>query len=408
MGDAPAGAAALSPPPVGGAVATRVLVDVHVRAHSPNSSGRSSRAAALDPATLAALDALDSPAPWSLLLIVGPSGSGKSLALAQLRQRFNLLPSLAQDLQFQRDRATVSHDGFSCPPTAVKRLSLCGARALALSCCDIGACEQQSPTRRRRGNIGRYACAIALQGSTRRPPGCSLFTRCPTASSSACGAPILRHPQAHALTRCSCSLALSLWYNATVEDLGTGVDSRVACSVASSAGRFVRTKELQHVVITTSHPELIPWLNPDIVLFMPSGSVCVNPLAPARRRPVVALRYDSTRYDSGALPPGVEYAVRSAKPRVTLTCSVRLDDYTTYASRVFDVPFSGTCTVQLTAAPTVPPVDTWSIGLLYGPSGCGKSTHLSDCCKLGRSGAAWAAARRVYRAAGYIATVAAE
>ena len=131
------------------------------------------------------------------------------------------------------------------------------------------------------------------------------------------------------------------------------------------------------MVITTSLPELIPWLSPDIVLFMPSGRVCVNPIAPALRRPLVALRYDSTRHDSGALPPGVEYAVRSARPRVTLNCSVRLDAFTTYASRVFDLPFSEQCTVLLTAAPVVPPADTWSIGLLYGPSGCGKSTHLA-------------------------------
>jgi hypothetical protein len=55
-------------------------------------------------------------------------------------QRFNLLPSLAQDLQFRRDRATVSHDGFSCPPTAVKRLSLCGACARAHLLRRLGAC----------------------------------------------------------------------------------------------------------------------------------------------------------------------------------------------------------------------------------------------------------------------------
>ena len=127
LAGAPAAAAALSPPPNGGGVTTRVLVDAHARAHSRRGSGRSSRAAALDAATLAARAALDAPTPWGLLLIVGPTGSGKSMALAQLRHRFHLLPSLAQDLQFQRDRATVSHDGFSCPPTAVKRLSLCGA-----------------------------------------------------------------------------------------------------------------------------------------------------------------------------------------------------------------------------------------------------------------------------------------
>ena len=62
------------------------------------------------------------------------------MALAQLRHRFHLLPSLAQDLQFQRDRATVSHDGFSCPTTAVKRLSLCGACSSAAGKSFVGAC----------------------------------------------------------------------------------------------------------------------------------------------------------------------------------------------------------------------------------------------------------------------------
>ena len=183
-----------------------------------------------------------------------------------------------------------------------------------------------------------------------------------------------------------CSLALSLRHGATVEDLGTGVESRVSCSVASSAGRFVRTEGLRHVVITTSNPELIRWLGPDIVLFMPSCRLCVNPFTASQRRPPVALRYDSTQRDSGALPPDVEFAVRSAQPRVELTCIVTTDAYTDYASRVFDLPFDGTCTVQLFAAPALPSTDTWSIGLLHGPSGCGKSTHLATIA------AAWVAA----------------
>ena len=188
---------------------------------------------------------------------------------------------------------------------------------------------------------------------------------------------ILRVHAGAYLALSSCSLALSLRNGATVEDLGTGVESRVSCSVASSAGRFVRTEGLQHVVITTSNPELIRWLGPDIVLFMPSCRLCVNPFTASQRRPLVALRYDSTQRDSGALPPGVEYAVRSAQPRIELTCNVAQDAYTAYASRVFDLPFNGLCTVRLSAGPAVPSADTWSIGLLYGPSGCGKSTHLA-------------------------------
>lgn len=183
-----------------------------------------------------------------------------------------------------------------------------------------------------------------------------------------------------------CRLALTLQDNATVEDLGTGVELRVACSVISGVSRFVRSKGLQRVVITTSLQELIPWAGADAVVFMGSTPadcrVCVNPiLKAALRRPAIRLRYDLTQRDSGRLPPAVEYAVVSAQapdrpPRVALTSRVLLDDNTAHASRVFDMKFKGESTVLLSAAPMVPPADTWSLGLLHGVSGCGKTTHL--------------------------------
>jgi ABC-type transport system involved in cytochrome c biogenesis ATPase subunit len=142
---------------------------------------------------------------------------------------------------------------------------------------------------------------------------------------------------------------------------------------------------MHRVVITTAHPGLIPWLGPDVVLFMPSGTVCFNPVAvtplnPKARRPVISLRYDDTRFDSGRLPPAVEHAVLAAQRgvvRETLTSRVQQDAATAYAARVFELPFDGLCTVHLSPSPDVPPASSWRIGALLGPSGCGKSTHLA-------------------------------
>jgi hypothetical protein len=155
--------------------------------------------------------------------------------------------------------------------------------------------------------------------------------------------------------------------------------------VAAGVGRLVRAKAMHRVVITTAHPGLIPWLGPDVVLFMPSGTVCFNPVAvtplnPKARRPVISLRYDDTRFDSGRLPPAVEHAVLAAQRgvvRETLTSRVQQDAATAYAARVFELPFDGLCTVHLSPSPDVPPASSWRIGALLGPSGCGKSTHLA-------------------------------
>ncbi len=74
------------------------------------------------------------------------------------------------------------------------------------------------------------------------------------------------------------SLALALRDDATVEDLGASVEPRVACAITASVGRLVRSKGLRHVALTTAHAGLIPWLGPDVVLFLPEGRVCVNPV----------------------------------------------------------------------------------------------------------------------------------
>lgn len=180
-------------------------------------------------------------------------------------------------------------------------------------------------------------------------------------------------------------MALALQSFATIEDLGASVEPRVACSVAAGVGRLVRAKAMQRVVITTAHPGLISWLGPDVVLFMPSGAVHFNPVAVTplnakARRPVISLRFDNTRLDSGRLPPAIEHAVLAAQRgvvRETLTSTVKQDAATAYAARVFELPFDGRCTVHLSPSPDVPPASTWRIGALLGPSGCGKSTHLA-------------------------------
>lgn len=163
MADEPAGGAAAAA--VAAAVATprapckppfaKVLVDELARAHDPRFRGSSTRACALDAAALAALDA----APWNLLLLVGPTASGKSLALAQLSERFGLLPDHSAQLQFEPDAAVVSHPGFGSPDVAVARLSLVGAYCALRGLFDWhrGAFAQKLPTWRRREKSCRYS-----------------------------------------------------------------------------------------------------------------------------------------------------------------------------------------------------------------------------------------------------------
>ena len=60
--------------------------------------------------------------------------------------------------------------------------------------------------------------------------------------------------------------------------MGASVEPRVACSMAAGLARLARSKEMHRVVITTACPALTSWLGPDVVVFMPSGRVCVNPV----------------------------------------------------------------------------------------------------------------------------------
>lgn len=147
MADASAGAAAASAaaaPPRAAAAAPRaavkppfakVFVDEFARAHDSTWRGSTTRAAALDAGALEALVA----APWQLLLIVGETASGKTLALTQLSAALGLRPDLSADFEFARDRAVVSH--FGSPDAAVLRLGLVGAcaRRSAASCVTCAA-----------------------------------------------------------------------------------------------------------------------------------------------------------------------------------------------------------------------------------------------------------------------------
>ena len=151
--DAPAGAAAASaaaaPPRAPGKPPfAKVLVDEFLRAHDSKVRGSSTRAAALDAGALAALAA----APWQLLLIVGPTASGKTLALAQLSEVCALLPDRSADFEFSRDRAVVSH--FGSPDAAVLRLGL------------VGACARQPGLLH--APIAHHASALAHHASARK------------------------------------------------------------------------------------------------------------------------------------------------------------------------------------------------------------------------------------------------
>jgi hypothetical protein len=183
MANAPAAAApgaaapprAPSKPP-----SVKVLVDEYVRAHEPDSRGhgRTSRACALRAETLAELAALQ----WQLLLIVGETGSGKSLTLAQLCEFFRLSPDETAALHFELDRAIVSHPGFASPNYAVERLGLVGASRVE----EDSARAAARPLRRDgRGGWGLRARA-RMRAAPRRAAKLPLTPPKPTAARCCC------------------------------------------------------------------------------------------------------------------------------------------------------------------------------------------------------------------------------
>ena len=181
--------------------------------------------------------------------------------------------------------------------------------------------------------------------------------------------------------------ARQLQPNCFIEDLGATLDARTACNVAASAGRRARNVLEEHrgkhpgtgaiLVFTTSEPELIPYLSPDAVLFLPSGRVCINPLPALERRPELCLRFDANVGDCGAVPRSVK---RVAAPDAwrTLTTTVAQDAATSYAAAAFEMDFNGIVKTEVCAMLPLPHRDAWNVGALVGPSGSGKSVLLRD------------------------------
>ena len=138
----------------------------------------------------------------------------------------------------------------------------------------------------------------------------------------------------------------------------------MACNVAASAGRLGRKVLEEHrgkhpgtsaiLVFTTSQPELIRYMSPDAVLFLPSGRVCVNPLSAPQRRPEVSLRFDADVPDCGLVPRSLQ-RVTADDAWCELTVTVVQDAATRHASAPFKEEFSGIIKTKVCAVPPMPP-----------------------------------------------------
>jgi hypothetical protein len=107
------------------AASCTVLVDEYTRALDAAFDGECGAAPPSLPAeALAALPAA-ADADWGLVLLVGATGCGKSLAVEALRAHYRLPPP-PPPLAFATTAAVVSHPGFSSPENATARLTLAG------------------------------------------------------------------------------------------------------------------------------------------------------------------------------------------------------------------------------------------------------------------------------------------
>jgi len=263
-----------------------------------------------------------------LVLFLGPRGSGKTLALAQLQQRLSL--ASAPPLQHDPRRALVSM--LSGSPA--ERMHLLATSGLSTLPSYLTPLQFLSG-----GEAARLHAARTLREAGRRGRGCIL------------------------------------------DDLGSCLDITSAQVLAACLRRTVTELGLHNVLVATSIEVLVPWLQPDLVVLLPSQRLLHNPTRLNERRPRISLTWDLGTPDlDNAFPAKADRRLRQEQPfelgkPLCVESTVAQDQHTAFAAESLD--YDGTISHSF-AQP--PPLEgkkpNWRLGVIAGPSGSGKSVTL--------------------------------
>eukprot|EP00928_Gymnodinium_smaydae_P056679 TRINITY_DN40011_c0_g1_i1.p1 TRINITY_DN40011_c0_g1~~TRINITY_DN40011_c0_g1_i1.p1 ORF type:complete len:864 (+),score=122.17 TRINITY_DN40011_c0_g1_i1:150-2594(+) len=308
----------------------------------PDFDGHSAhRAAAVAPV---GVDVSQLPDDFSLAVVFGPSGSGKSSLLQELAGHFGLFKGAPEIVEFPADMAVCSHPGMN--GESIDRLSCVGLNRVP---------SWLKPARvLSEGERQRVLCALGLQ------------------------------------------------VGAILDDFGVVVDERNAISMAASLAKYVRSRNLRKVLVATTRRCVLPYLAPDFVLFAESGIVKENPYCPKDRMLSIRITPHISGYvtgkgggwqgpidekpvtvskDLGAGPGRSAITlIGGARPKI-LKVHVKVDDECHKAADAFDYEFSGETEqrifeIDIGTLHKNASTNVWSLGAIVGPSGTGKSCNM--------------------------------
>ena len=294
---------------------------------------------------------------WRLGVILGPTASGKSRAMGELRTAGLLQPD-CDDGPWPAGQAVVSAiaDSDLVRREASDAVSDAGTSA-ASSSVDASSALVSADE----GDVAlddtRAELAMARLGSV----GLNSL-------------PAWMRPFA-ALSngqRARADMARRLASGVGVDDFGSTVDGQNACVCAAGVARTVRLRQLDRVVLASVHEGLVGYMGADWAYFPQSGALHINP-APGQK-PRVNVTYDE-QYDAQfarSLPPlprhpVIERAACRVQPSSVFGggCSkskthrsrVTVDHTTSRVAKAFDVEFNGEgrCHAWRTSLPDAPP-----------------------------------------------------
>eukprot|EP00929_Paragymnodinium_shiwhaense_P034732 TRINITY_DN18863_c0_g1_i1.p1 TRINITY_DN18863_c0_g1~~TRINITY_DN18863_c0_g1_i1.p1 ORF type:complete len:1003 (+),score=231.64 TRINITY_DN18863_c0_g1_i1:185-3193(+) len=186
-----------------------------------------------------------------------------------------------------------------------------------------------------------------------------------------------------------------------IDDLGSAVDIADAQAIAQSLQKLFRFRGSYKRVIIGTHVNILPYLQPDVVLSvhaLDNIQIFNNPLGRDDRLVKLTLQLPGDTLEDAEEPTTQPLAQRGVKrslarhlsdpkerlirtkcPQKELQSHVQLDERTEVATAAFEVAFNGTsvCTVPLLDPAWLAKKD-WSVGIVVGPSGSGKTTALRN------------------------------
>jgi ABC-type iron transport system FetAB ATPase subunit/GNAT superfamily N-acetyltransferase len=272
------------------------------------------------------------PEDFSIGVVLGPRGSGKSQFLKELRDRLGSVHTAEME-EFGRRTAVCSLPGLG--GAAIDRLGAVGLNKIPSWLRPYGALSNGEQTR--------------------------------------------------------VVLALTVGTDAVLDDFAAVTDEQTATSTAAAIRRYVAQRGLRRILVGTTKACVVRFLQPDFVIFATSGRLRLNPWPKEERKPKVAFDWKVTFEDRSWVgePDEGPLAVQKSEqgklrelpeaaiPR-SLDVQVDVDTTCDEVSAAFEYEFHGstTTTVYSIRDVSTKPFSTFGLAAIVGPSGCGKSTEL--------------------------------